>query len=275
MSTSLSDPVRLATDLARGVLAGTRTPLVAGVPEPGAGPPVVSVLDGRHPLEVLWGLRAPSTWRALVVVATGSVVAAADGSGGTRVVAASVTSRSGPDRSLVLDERGRALLEPSVVEGLVPDACRRALGRPAAPPVEPVSLWWAREWLDEVRSLVRAGPTPPPVAEVAACHPAVAPEEVAAPGPELLPWLVQRGRDHAHLTGWDGVRRSVASGIVASASCPPALAAWFDAGSFSRFESAVRPQPLDRVAELRRLLDPAGADLVAGALGAWVVDGDR
>lgn len=270
-------PCRLAARLARSVLEGTGQPVLAGVPEPGLGSPVVAPLGDRHPLELLLGARAPDHWEAVIVVAAGSVRAGVLAGGDTEVVVATVTGRSGPDRSVVLDHQGRCVVAAVDAEGLIPDAARRFMARPTPPPDHPVTAWWAGEWLAEVADLVAdmagASPSPSgcPLEAVVACHPAVDEGEVRAMRgtPELVGFLVERGFDHAHLTGWDGVRQSVAAGLIHQAACPAPLAQWFDAGSFSRYATALRPPPEELLRAIEQDLGPATASAVERILGAW------
>lgn len=274
---------RFATGLARAVVEGRHGPLVAGLP-PAGGPPALLPLDGRHPLEVLWHRQEPG-WAAVVVVATGRVAAGAGAApaGGEpitaalaspgAVVVASATSRRGLDRSLVLDGTGRVVLERAGAEGLVPDAARRVLGRDTPPPGQPVTAWWATEWLTEVIAAAVGGAPLRSLADVVARHPAVDDEELAGSDADVVAFTIERGWDHAHLTGWDGVRRSVAGGLLRDPSCPAALAGWYDAGSFSRYAQASRPSArrlLDGVAPLLPGHTRAAVErvLVAWGLGA-------
>lgn len=265
------DPCCFAARLARSVLEGTGQPVVAGVPGPGLGSPVVTLLEDRHPLELLLGARAPDHWEAVIVVAAGSVLPGLLPGGDTEVVVATVTRRSGPDRSLVLDHHGRCVVAAVDPEGLVPDAARRAMGRPTPPPDLPVTDWWAGEWLTEVADMVRSSPSGCALDTVVACHPAVDDSEVRAlrGTPELVGFLVERGFDHAHLTGWDGVRASVAAGLIEEVACSAPLAQWFDAGAFSRYVAAVRPRPEQLLRALQPDLGPTTAAAIERILGAW------
>lgn len=256
----------LAARLARLLATGQGEPALVGVRDAGLGPPVVLPLHDRHPLEVLLGQRAPQRWQAVVVIASGT---ATTGCGHRRVVVASITSRQGDDRCLLFDSEGAVLLEAATGEGLIADAAQRFLDRPTAPPADPVWTWWAGAWLREV---AEAGTAPMSLSQVASCHPAVDAEEVVAVvdgGADLVDFLIQRGLDHAHLTGWDGVRRTVASGLLDDPDCSAALACWFDAGAFCRYSGAVRP-PLPALLDaLAPVLPPEVRAQVRSVLDGW------
>jgi hypothetical protein len=260
---SLLDPHRLAARLATLLHEGRLEPLVLGWPAPGGATPAVLPLAGRHPLEVLWGLTAPSAWLGVAVLASGSLVAGRD----RRVAVATVATRSGHDASVVLDRRGRHLVDEPAV-GLVPDALHRVLDRPTPPPSEPVTVWWAMEWLDDLADLLTSSAGRPTLEAVVACHPAVDPDEIVG-SEALLAWFVERGLDHAHLTGWDGVRQGIAQGVIGAGVCPAELADWFDSGSFSRFARAVRAEPRTRLDELADRLGPALTGAIGEVLHAW------
>jgi hypothetical protein len=259
--------VPLAEQLAHLVRLGRLGPAVVGVPAPGTGPPEVRPLGDDHPADALAGRRAPRWWEAVAVVATGT--AAGPGPVRRRVVVATATSRAGDDHSLVVDRRGRPVVSGPGVEGLVPDAARRFLGVATPPPAVPVTHWWAAEWLIDVAGLATLALRPLTLAQVVACHPAMEPDEALDPGGDVLALTVQRGWDHAHLTGWDGVRSSVADGLLTDGACPAPLARWFDAGSFCRHALAHRPDPRLLLDHLAPVLAPGVAPAVGSVLDRW------
>lgn len=277
MSTSSEpDLTALATGLARSLVEGRCGPGVVAIPFAGQGPVLFTPLDGRHPLELLLGEVAPATWEAVAIVACGTVVAAGGpGPGspriGSRVAAASAAARRGPEVSVVVDGRGRRLAAATGGEGLVPDAARRFLGRGTPPPQDPVTAWWAVEWLRDVVQLLAERPRPCGLADLVAAHPGVAGDELPHTASSLVRFLVDRGWDHARRTGWEGVRTSLAEGLLDDPSIPPQLAAWFDAGSFSRYALAVRPRPGDLLDVLVPRLDPQVAGALSQILTSWAV----
>jgi hypothetical protein len=264
---------RLAVDLARSVHQGRFGPSVVGVVDD--APPIVVPLGESHPLEWLLGFDAPSWWRAVAVVARGTVVArsglsgAAGPAAGAAVVAATVIARDGGESSTVLDGEGRDAVGAAGAEGLVPDAARRSLGRPTPDPEGSVIGWWATEWLAEVARLVRSHPGCWTWHDVAAVHPALAEDELPERTVDLVDLVIERGRDHARLTGWEGVRASLAAGLLADPVCPAGLAGWFDAGSFSRFADAARPSPLQLRSMLAAQLSAASLAALDRVLWAW------
>ena len=271
------DLSRLAADLARSLFEGRCRPGLVAILSAGQGRVLFTPFDGRHPLELLLGNRAPDTWEAVAVVASGTVMARGRCSdaaprAGSRVAAVSVTARRGPEISLVVDERCRPVAAATVGEGLVPDAARRFLGLASPPAEEPVTVWWAVDWLRDVAELLASGTERYGLADLVAAHPAVARDELPEGTSSLVRFLVERGWDHAQLTGWEGVRTSLAAGLLSDGSVPAELAAWFDAGSFSRYALAVRPWPGELLDVLGPGLDPVVSRALSQILTAWTVD---
>jgi hypothetical protein len=148
-------------------LAGLRGAAPAGVllsvSGPRARPPgelrLKLVDDDDHPLQHLLGFVAPDRWSALGVSTTG-LAHAIDDEGrvmrrpdSPRVRITVLLDRTGGGTGLL--RRGDELTPlPGTPEGMVADACRRALGLPTAPPPATTVGLWTACWLDRV---VRAG----------------------------------------------------------------------------------------------------------------------
>jgi hypothetical protein len=112
-------------------------------------------LDAAHPVDVLLGFVAPDHWRALGVSSTGlahpvgddgRVVRRADA---PHVMITVLIDRSGRGAG-VLREGDRTTPMPGAPEGVVADACRRALGLCTAPPPGGTAGLWTRCWLDRI-----------------------------------------------------------------------------------------------------------------------------
>jgi hypothetical protein len=157
---------------------------------------------------------------------------------------------------------------------LVPDAARRLLGRPTPPPEQPATAWWATEWLCEVARCLVLADASSDLGAVASLHPAVDPQDAQGATADIVDRVVEQGWDQAASTGWDGVRCSVAAGLLHDPWCRAELAEWYDAGSYCRFAGANRPSAAALLAALRPLLPADVAEAVHRILSRWDL-GDR
>ena len=120
-------------------------------------------LHGAHPLQVLVGFVAPPEWAAIGVSNAGwAHPLDATGRPRRRPDAPSVQvtvlfSRSGVAAGVLRKAAGVSEL-PDPPEGVVADACRRALVLPTAPPPATTAELWALTWLDRIVEVAaRAG----------------------------------------------------------------------------------------------------------------------
>lgn len=151
--------------------------------------------------------------------------------------------------------------------GRVDDACRRALGLPTAPPPATTADLWALTWLDRVVRAVADG-CPAGWARLARLHPAVdafdrGGDRVPTPGElaELAGRLVA-------LRDWEALRQAAAAGTWQAPDLAPPIAAWMDAGSFSRWVLGAYPDLADLRAMAAAVLPTAVAEAVDRVLGA-------
>ena len=258
-----------------------------------------SPLDGAHPLDLLLGFVAPPHWRALGVSCVGlsrRLDRGAGGGGGvsgaggagcdlphvvfdaaaepTPVAVTVLLDRSG-DVAAVIRQADRVTAMREAPEGVVADACRRALGLPTAPAPPSTLGLWTLTWLDRVVEAAGHAPAGAGLrswSAIARLHAAAGP-----PGDEPLTVL-----DPASLAGaaaalaqtWPWSRLRADPSVLDVAGPPPAanLAAWMDDGMWARWLLARLPAPDDLMAAVRALLPAAlaeGVEVVARA--AWPV----
>lgn len=112
-------------------------------------------IDAGHPLDLLVGFVAPPRWSALGVSTCGWARRADDrgrvdrAGQANRVRVTVLLDRSGEAAGL-LRVGGEVVELPGVPDGLVADACRRALRLPTPPPPGATVGLWARCWLDRI-----------------------------------------------------------------------------------------------------------------------------
>lgn len=141
------------------------------------------------------------------------------------------------------------------------DPARRALGLPTRPCRRPVWALLNHVWVDLMLAATLDAPLgdPPRWAALSRLHP-------LHPGgspwsPELLAHHTRR-----HPAGWESLRRATIAARLPWAFTPPALAAWFDAGSLARHCFASLPDIDVALADLHELLRPADAERVEAGL---------
>ena len=263
--------------LAVGVVGGDPTEVELAVRE----------LDGPDPVSQLYGFVAPPSWTAFGVVAPGRVHPVADLAGGPNHPRD--PDGSGPDRAsrsvvvgLLVSRRGHQVsatrgagrIEASgePAQGRLPDACRRALGLPTAPPEARVLELWSVLWLERVLASRLVDPRACSWDEVAWSFPGCGPGSDSWPDARSGSAATDRLRAAAEVAQqwtWRDLRRVHAAGHVASFGVHPADAAWMDDGMFSREALGGLPRLDDLVVELRDLLAPSVVAQLERALLGW------
>lgn len=245
--------------------------LRAGEPLSAPGSLAWFPLAGAHPLDVLLGLDAPRHWAALGVACTGRAHTASDRP--EPVTVTILLDRAGAAAG-VLRRGGTASDMPDRPEGVVADACRRALGLPTAPPPASTRGLWTLLWLDRVVDAAagggpRARPTTWPA--LARLHPAAGPHGDPT-GAALHPVALVAAAG-ALDAAWPWHRLRADPGAVplpGAGPAPPGLAAWMDDGMWARWLLSHLPAADDLLSAVRALLPPALAQTVAGVVGATV-----
>ena len=236
--------LRPALPLARRLVA------VAGPTPPGVdllvGADYTGVVD-IHVLSggsgaALVGWRAPATWRAAVLLASGRRHASAPAD---RPIALIVDGHAEP--ALLIDDE-ILVCEPC----LLTDVLQRVLGMATPAPTLEVSALAARLWLHRLLNLATTHPCPTTLSwpVLAARHPSTETSGAAAIAADA-PDLIQTATRLDQPGGWAEL-----------AQLGPALSRWFDAGSFERFVLHHLPEPADVLDDLDVLLAPTCASMV-------------
>ncbi|MGH9209385.1 MAG: hypothetical protein ACRD2C_01740 [Acidimicrobiales bacterium] len=252
-------------------------------------------LGAEHPLDVLIGFTAPRDWLALgvhcsgrafsldhappepqAVIITTLVDRSGRGAGLLRYLPSGGRSATrGPDdsdRATARAGNGDDDGDGEVVtryddapEGLIGDACRRALGVPTAPPPASTAELWLRLWLDRVvEAAVFSGRDDCKLGwnDVVALHPAATLGSGGRGGAMAGPAALDDPYAVAEMTlalaeRWDWARLRRDPEVLAFAGPPvtPDLAAWMDDGMFARVVLADLAA-LPVVARTTRLLLP-------------------
>jgi len=196
--------------------------------------------EGSHPVEELWGFRAPPTWLAIGVVSYGWA-APMDGirpslhPERSRVRATILVTREGRQLSTATFDDGRAIDEPG--DGMIADVLRLCVGAPTAPP-PPIEHLADILWL---RALV---------VESSTRRLTIAEAERLYREPE--------GR----MSTWRGVRLLAASTVQW-----PFADDWMDDGFFARELLATLPTVDELLAQLDSQLPSATARKVRARVG--------
>jgi hypothetical protein len=224
---------------------------------PGRGALSWRPLDGLHPLEVLMGFVAPPDWRAVGVCTAGL----AHRPGGTAPVRITLlVDRGGASASVLHHDDGAVGDEvlPGRTEGVVADACRRALGLPTRPPPPSSLPLWTATWLDRVVTAATGRePGRPELswAAVARLHP-------ASTGPADPIALALAAAALAEAWPWHRLRAEPSVADVVGAVPDAAVAAWMDDGMWARRVAEGLAPIADLLDATRVLLAPAVADAV-------------
>jgi hypothetical protein len=259
-------------------------------------------LDGAHPLDVLLGFVAPPHWRALGMSTAGharpldqlggpsrgptaaggafaspspaaSATAAPDGDGdGVAVTVTVLVDRSGAAAGLM--RRGDVVTPlPGRPDGLVADACRRALGLPTSPPPASTLVLWTLAWLDRVvdaagRADAATRLTSWPA--VARLHLAATVPDATSPGALGPAALAGAAAALARAWPWGRLRRDPSGADVPGPPPSPQLAQWMDDGMWARWLLSRLPAADDLLSAVHALLPPTLAEQVERvAAEAW------
>lgn len=210
-------------------------------------------LHHEHPLDALVGFTAPPSWLAIGVHCEGRAHwldagdrapdGSADGAAGpTPVVVTALVDRTGAGAGLMRQGASTTRFDDAP-EGVVGDACHRALGLPTPPPPANTVDLWLRLWLDRVvEATIFADDADRPTTweEVAGLHPAAAvPEVWSSAGNGSAPRadpdaLAESTRALAEVMPWSRLRGDPEA--IPLTGPPPSreVAAWMDDGMFAR-----------------------------------------
>jgi hypothetical protein len=240
----------------------------------------VRPLVGPDPVRALYGFVAPPEWSAFGLLATGRARSLEPGESavGARVQLGLLITRQGDQVIAVhgndeVAERVEHLDPTEQGTGRIPDACRRVLQLPTAPPARDTAELWATLWLETLLIQTLADPRRIPWAEVIRAYPAY---DAVVAGDRALGALVD---DHlvelGHAAGrawrWDDLLVACAAGQVPACGVHPDDAAWMDVGMFSREVLGQFPALDDLMTDLRTVLAPEVTARIDGCLDAWGV----
>lgn len=267
--------LRAVAELLHRAAASSAGPVLATVAEEPPGSlalglwPVPTPVG--HPTDPLIGLRAPASWSAIGLVASGTLRSLDRPAATTGSLAVTVlTDRLGATVSVLGEPHGELQVIESPPEGWGADALARVLDRPTPPPADPPSLWLEAAWLDGLAADLLARPDPSRSwAWLARRHPLVGTGPVPEPDD-----LARRTAAHAAAHPWSALRLEAATAVEAlvgpDAVHPPppaevvAPAEWFDDGSYARWLLRQLPPPEVLLPDLVAVLDrPRGLDLLA------------
>jgi hypothetical protein len=224
-------------------------------------------LDGAHPLRLLLRFVAPSWWTALGVSSTGQAHPLdADGRPRSRpdspkVRVTVLLGRDGASAGVLRHDDGVTPM-PDPPEGVVADACRRALGLATMPPPAGSAELWTLAWLDRIVDAAVRRDGSPRLADwpaIAALHPAVGPSR-QVPDP---PALVAAAAALAEAWPWSRLRAEPNVVSIPGVDQSPATAAWMDDGMWARWLLAGLPARADLLAAVHDLLPGPAADAVS------------
>ncbi len=225
-----------------------------------------------HPADWLLGLDLQANNAGLAVVAPGREVGSVESESmtdlmGSQLTAVALVRASGEGSLHVLRNGAQRLVAPNV-EGVVPDALRRALGLSTCGPQADPGWYWALQWLLELQhDGFAASPELLDVDDVICAHPVIEPGEIdGLSWLELEDFCVDRHAEHSWRTGWGGIRSMLARPAGADDSVSfqqlRQAAGWYDDGSFSRWLLRSQPALSEIFDTVSVTLDPDASDLV-------------
>jgi hypothetical protein len=207
------------------------------------GPDVgILPLDGAAPAELLLGAVAPAEWAALGCATRGRAGPLTGHGPSSTAEVVVLVPRVGHVLGRV--RHGGQIHTEAPEYGLTLDCLQRALGLPTAPPQVSSAHWMATAWLEAVLR------SPDPAGSAGALH---------------------AGEEWSSLS-WERIRQLVASGHFPDPAVAPEDAAWFDAGSFSRWALAGRPSLPSLLREVAAVVGFAEARRCAGVLADMGLD---
>ena len=225
-----------------------------------------ALAPGLHPFEALAGFRAPESWWAVGVRATGRARHLDRPDRARRSRITHLVARTGEECSVV-HAGGQRLPTPGPAEGTLADLCRRVLALPTPPPPAPPSALWTALWLDRVlsawnrpdrrRRLLSAWH------EIASLHPAWD-DEPGAEGDDV----VAAGRALAARWSWRDLRHGRRAVPLPEGELPDDIARWMDDGFYARWTLGGLPAIGDLAHDLYGLLgERHGPRLAQAVLG--------
>ncbi len=225
-----------------------------------------------HPAEWLLGLDLQANASGLAVIAPGREVGSVQSESmtdlmGPQATAVALVRVSGEGSLHVLRNGAQRLVAPNV-EGVVPDALRRALRLPTAGPEADPGWYWALRWLLDLQHDGFANsPELLDVEDVVWSHPAIELGEIAGLSRfELEGFCIDRHAEHSWRTGWSGIRSMLARQVVVDGLAPrdqlQQAASWYDDGSFSRWLLHTQPTLSEVFDTVSVTLAPDASDLV-------------
>jgi hypothetical protein len=276
---SLASELEVAADLegwgaAPQIIRVVPNPAAPGTHELGIRPTV----DGEGVVSTLAGFRAPIHWHVLGVATEGNGFHTDDGgrrrigsAGRVRVV--HLVHRSGVSASAMRRQDDQPVVTSATPVGRVDDYLRRALDIAAAPPPVTTLELWALQWLD---SLLLHEPVTWP--DAVHLHPAVTllqsdERSRCAVGGAFEEDIVDIGRSLADVATWERMRTECSAGRWGNELVSPAMARWFDDGSFSRAVLEDWPPLADLAAAVLDLLPLPVGRQVSETLTAWQLRG--
>jgi hypothetical protein len=200
-------------------------------------------LPGDDPVVALVGLRTPPDWDGFGVLATGRARHLETDDPPEPVTVAVVAERGGATVDALRTAEGVST-SANHGEGRVPDAVRRVLGLPTAPPAHTPAALLLLDWVDRVLAAVLDADLgdPPAWAQLAALY---------------------RGDPHI---GWSELRARCAAGSFAVPGLSADAAAWMDDGMFSREATVAYPPLSSSLRDLAELLPRRSYALLVDSL---------
>ena len=229
---------------------------------------VLPLERGTHPFTALAGFRAPPDWSVFGIRAVGTARDLDEpGGAGRRCATTLLLDRDGREVALLRTGEEVRLL-PGPMDGTIPDACRRALGLPTAPPPSSSAGLWTVLWLDRVLAAWSDPSTRRSVtsgwAALARLHPAANHESDDLDVPASL---VRLARAHAEAWPWARLRAHPEAAPAPGPCLPASVTQWMDDGFYARWTIGAFPSIGQLGTDLPALLGaPLGPQLAAVAL---------
>lgn len=213
-------------------------------------------IHGTTPVAAMCGRRATVTMRMVGLAAP--AIATRRGDAHTRDgCVVHLVDRDGVAATALRDDRGEVLTfgpDRAPQSGRIPDACRRVLGLPTEPPETSMTPFVLTAWL-----VVLGGREGAPLDWPATV--ALHPMSSSLTGAPTAAEVAAATRELGEAMDWDRYRRLTASiGGFPFGPSGAVVAAWSDAGMFSRWAMDELPDPSDALQALTERLEPAVVD---------------